>query len=86
MKLGDAPKGFYWCNSTGSLGLDSVSTRYWWTLGRIIEIFWPRIFPGKQLSPCMFEAQNVEVCAYIDAEHAMDPDYAGKLGVKLLNF
>ncbi len=53
--------------------------------GRIIEIFGPESSGKTTLAlHAVAEAQKMGgVCAYIDAEHAMDPEYAKKLGVKI---
>lgn len=84
MKLGDAPKVSIGAIPTGSLGLDSALGIGGLPKGRIIEIFGPESSGKTTLAlHVVGEAQKRGgVCAYIDAEHAMDPDYAGKLGVK----
>jgi len=53
--------------------------------GRIMEIFGPEASGKTTLAlHIVAEAQKKGgICAYIDAEHAMDPVYAGKLGVKI---
>src|SRR5258707_14639014 len=53
--------------------------------GRVIEIFGPESSGKTTLAlHIVAEAQKLNgVCAYIDAEHAMDSDYAGKLGVDI---
>ncbi len=85
MKLGEKPKVNVNAIPTGSLGLD-------WALGiggvprgRIIEIFGPESSGKTTLAlHIVAEAQKLGgVCAYIDAEHAMDPEYSKKLGVKI---
>jgi len=85
MKLGEKPKVNINAIPTGSLGLD-------WALGiggvprgRIIEIFGPESSGKTTLAlHIVAEAQKLGgVCAYIDAEHAMDPEYATRLGVKI---
>lgn len=85
MKLGDKPKVNVNAIPTGSLGLD-------WALGiggvprgRIIEIFGPESSGKTTLAlHIVAEAQKRGgVCAYIDAEHAMDPEYSKRLGVKI---
>lgn len=85
MKLGEKQKVNVNAVPTGSLGLD-------WALGiggvprgRIIEIFGPESSGKTTLAlHIVAEAQKMGgVCAYIDAEHAMDPQYASRLGVKI---
>ena len=85
MKLGEKQKVNVNAIPTGSLGLD-------WALGiggvprgRIIEIFGPESSGKTTLAlHIVAEAQKMGgVCAYIDAEHAMDPQYASRLGVKI---
>ncbi len=84
MKMGDTPKVGIGAISTGSLGLDAALGIGGLPKGRIIEIFGPESSGKTTLAlHVVGEAQKRGgVCAYIDAEHAMDPDYAGKLGVK----
>jgi recombination protein RecA len=83
MKLGDAPKVSVNAISTGSLGLDMALGIGGVPRGRIIEIFGPESSGKTTLSlHIVAEAQKMGgVCAYIDAEHAMDPEYTKKLGV-----
>lgn len=85
MKLGEAPKVDITVISTGSLGLDMALGVGGVPRGRIIEIFGPESSGKTTLAlHIVAEAQKSGgICAYIDAEHAMDPDYAGKLGVKI---
>jgi len=85
MMLGDKPKVNINSISTGSLGLDAALGVGGFPRGRIIEIFGPESSGKTTLAlHAVAEAQKVGgICAYIDAEHAMDPDYARKLGVKL---
>lgn len=84
MKLGEAPKVSVGAISTGSLGLDSALGVGGLPKGRIIEIFGPESSGKTTLTlHVIAEAQKAGgVCAFIDAEHALDPDYAKKLGVK----
>ncbi|MEK7113514.1 MAG: recombinase RecA, partial [Patescibacteria group bacterium] len=72
---------------TGSLGLDMALGVGGIPRGRIIEIFGPESSGKTTLSlHIVAEAQKMGgVCAYIDAEHAMDPDYTKKLGVNIDN-
>ncbi len=70
--------------STGSLGLDLALGIGGLPRGRIIEIYGPESSGKTTLAlHVVAEAQKKGgICAYIDAEHALDPSYAGKLGVK----
>ena len=85
MKLGDRPKVGVDAVSTGSIGLDAALGVGGLPRGRIIEIFGPESSGKTTLSlHCVAEAQKAGgVCAFIDAEHAMDPEYAKRLGVKI---
>lgn len=71
--------------STGSIGLDDALGIGGFPQGRIIEIFGPESSGKTTLSlHAIAEAQKAGgVCAFIDAEHAMDPEYAKNIGVKL---
>ena len=71
--------------STGSIGLDAALGVGGLPRGRIVEIFGPESSGKTTLSlHVVAEAQKKGgICAFIDAEHAMDPVYAEKLGVKL---
>jgi recombination protein RecA len=71
--------------STGSLGLDIALGIGGLPRGRIIEIFGPESSGKTTLAlQCIAEAQKAGgTCAFIDAEHALDPSYAKKLGVKV---
>lgn len=85
MKLGDKPKVGVDAISTGSIGLDAALGVGGLPRGRIIEIFGPESSGKTTLSlHVIAEAQKLNgVCAFIDAEHAMDPEYAKRLGVKI---
>lgn len=85
MKLGDTPKVHVDVIPTGSIGLDMALGVGGLPRGRMIEIYGPESSGKTTLAlHVVAEAQNKGgVCAYIDAEHAMDPDYAGKLGVNI---
>jgi len=87
MKLGDSPKVDINTIPTGSIGLDMALGVGGIPRGRIIEIFGPESSGKTTLSlHIVAEAQKLGgVCAYIDAEHAMDPDYTKKLGVNIDN-
>jgi recombination protein RecA len=71
--------------STGSIGLDMALGVGGFPKGRIIEIFGPESSGKTTLAlHAVSEAQkNGGVCAYIDAEHALDPIYAKNLGVNV---
>ena len=71
--------------STGSLGLDLALGIGGLPKGRIIEIYGPESSGKTTLAlHVVAEAQKLGgVCAYVDAEHAMDPSYARKLGVNI---
>ncbi len=85
MKFGDSPKVDVNVIPTGSIGLDAALGVGGIPRGRIIEIFGPESSGKTTLSlHIVAEAQKKGgVCAYIDAEHAMDPDYTKKLGVNI---
>lgn len=85
MKLGDRPKVNIDAIPTGSLGLDAALGIGGLPRGRIIEIFGPESSGKTTLSlHVIAEAQKKGgICAFIDAEHAMDPEYSKRLGVKI---
>jgi recombination protein RecA len=85
MKLGEKPHVDIDAISTGSIGLDAALGVGGMPRGRIIEIFGPESSGKTTLSlHVIAEAQKKGgVCAFIDAEHAMDPEYATRLGVKI---
>ncbi len=85
MKLGEKPKVGVDAISTGSIGLDAALGVGGLPRGRIIEIFGPESSGKTTLSlHVVAEAQKTGgICAFIDAEHAMDPEYAKRLGVKI---
>lgn len=84
MKLGDKPKVNINAIPTGSIGLDAALGIGGMPRGRIIEIFGPESSGKTTLSlHIVAEAQKLGgICAFIDAEHALDPEYAKRLGVK----
>ena len=86
MKLGaDNPVQEIEATSTGSLGLDIALGIGGLPKGRIIEIYGPESSGKTTLTlHCVAEEQKKGgVCAFVDAEHALDPHYAKKLGVDL---
>ncbi|MBX4198501.1 recombinase RecA [Candidatus Parcubacteria bacterium] len=85
MKLGDKPRVDIDSISTGSIGLDAALGVGGLPQGRIVEIFGPESSGKTTLAlHVVAEAQKKGgIAAYIDAEHAMDPEYAQKLGVKI---
>ncbi len=70
---------------TGSLGLDLALGVGGLPRGRVVEIYGPESSGKTTLAlECIAEAQKLGgVCAFIDAEHALDASYARKLGVKV---
>src|SRR3989344_4767270 len=84
MKLGDAQKVGVGAISTGSVGLDWALGIGGLPRGRVIEIFGPESSGKTTLAlHVIAEAQKAGgVCAFVDAEHALDPDYAKRIGVK----
>ena len=85
MKLGDNTTMDVETISTGSLGLDIALGAGGLPLGRVVEIYGPESSGKTTLTlEVIAEAQrNGKVCAFIDAEHALDPIYAQKLGVNI---
>ncbi|WP_417239728.1 recombinase RecA [Celeribacter halophilus] len=86
MKLGaDNPVQEIESTSTGSLGLDIALGIGGIPKGRIVEIYGPESSGKTTLTlHCVAEEQKKGgVCAFVDAEHALDPIYARKLGVDL---
>src|SRR3989344_3431390 len=85
MKLGDTPKVDVNAIPTGSIGVDWALGIGGLPRGRIIEIFGPESSGKTTLSlHVVAEAQKKGgICAVVDAEHALDPEYAKKLGVKI---
>ena len=85
MRLGDNPIMEVETISTGSLSLDIALGIGGLPCGRVVEIFGPESSGKTTLTlQTIAEAQKVgKTCAFIDAEHALDPIYAAKLGVKV---
>ena len=86
MRLGDADVGKdIQAISTGSLGLDIALGIGGLPRGRVVEIYGPES-SGKTTLTLSVIAQAQKLggtCAFIDAEHALDPAYAGRLGVNV---
>ncbi len=73
------------CISTGSILIDQAIGTSGYPRGRIVEIFGPES-SGKTTMALHAIAQaqkNGGVCAFIDAEHAMDPEYAARVGINV---
>lgn len=85
MRLGDQPKVNVGVVPTGSIGIDAALGVGGLPRGRVIEIFGPESSGKTTLTlHVIAEAQKMGgLCAFIDAEHAMDPEYAKKLGVNI---
>jgi recombination protein RecA len=85
MLLGEQPKNKIAAISSGSIQIDKVIGVGGYPTGRIIEIFGPESSGKTTLAlHAIREAQrNGGTCAFIDAEHALDPAYAVKLGVNI---
>ena len=85
MRLGERPHEDVGAISTNCLSLDAAIGVGGMPRGRIIEIYGPESSGKTTLAlQVVASAQSGGgVCAYIDAEHAMDPEYAGKLGVNI---
>ena len=85
MKLGDSPRVDVDVIPSGSIGLDWALGIGGYPRGRILEIFGPESSGKTTLSlHAIAQAQKKGgVCAFIDAEHALDPEYAKKIGVKI---
>jgi recombination protein RecA len=85
MRLGDRQAVEAEVVSTGSLGLDIALGIGGLPRGRIVEIYGPESSGKTTLAlHAVAEAQKVGgTCAFVDAEHALDPSYARKLGVNV---
>lgn len=85
MRMGEQPLQAIPAISTGSLGLDIALGIGGLPKGRIVEIYGPESSGKTTLTlQVIAEAQKVgATCAFVDAEHALDPQYAGKLGVNV---
>ena len=85
MKMGEQPIAKIASVSTGSLGLDIALGAGGLPYGRVVEIYGPESSGKTTLTlSAIAEAQKQgKTCAFIDAEHALDPVYAEKLGVNI---
>jgi recombination protein RecA len=85
MRLGEKPHEEVGAISTNCLSLDAAIGVGGFPRGRIIEVYGPES-SGKTTLALQVVASAQKsggICAYIDAEHAMDPEYAQKLGVNI---
>ncbi|MDG2071096.1 MAG: recombinase RecA [Pseudomonadales bacterium] len=85
MRLGDSPHEKIPAISTGSLGLDVALGIGGLPKGRVVEIYGPES-SGKTTLTLQVIAESQKAggtCAFIDAEHALDPLYAQNLGVNI---
>ena len=85
MRMGDSPREAIPAISTGSLGLDIALGIGGLPKGRIVEVYGPESSGKTTLTlQTIAECQKAGgTAAFIDAEHALDPIYAGKLGVNV---
>ena len=85
MRMGDGLRDKIPCYSTGSLGLDIALGIGGLPKGRVVEIYGPESSGKTTLTlSAIAQAQKTgATCAFIDAEHALDPLYAEKLGVNV---
>ena len=85
MKFGQAPKSNVDVIPTGCLSIDIALGVGGVPRGRIIEIFGPEASGKTTLAQhVVAEAQKIgNIAAFIDAEHALDPEYAKKIGVNV---
>ena len=87
MKLGEGSVTQIEAISTGSLGLDIGLGVGGFPKGRVVEIYGPESSGKTTLTMHAIAESQKEggICAFIDAEHALDPTYAQKLGVNVEN-
>ncbi|VFS57303.1 Recombinase A [Leminorella grimontii] len=85
MRLGDTQALDVESISTGSLSLDIALGIGGLPMGRVVEIFGPESSGKTTLTLSVIAQAQKEgkTCAFIDAEHALDPVYAAKLGVQV---
>jgi len=85
MRLGDAKRVDVSVISTGSISMDLALTVNGVPRGRITEVFGPES-SGKTTLALHIAAQAQKaggIAAFVDAEHALDPDYAGRIGLNV---
>lgn len=87
MKMGEAPKVSIDAIPTGAINLDIALGIGGLPRGRVIEIYGPESSGKTTLALHMIaeDQKQGNMCAFIDAEHAMDADYARNLGVDIDN-
>ena len=87
MRMGDATVPAMEAISTGSIGIDIALGIGGLPKGRVVEIYGPESSGKTTLTlHAIAECQKVGgTCAFVDAEHALDPVYASKLGVDIDN-
>ncbi len=85
MRMGESTHMQVEAISTGALSLDLALGIGGLPRGRVVELFGPESSGKSTLAMhVVAESQrNGGICAYIDAEHAMDPSYAGAIGVNV---
>ena len=85
MRLGQTPALDIEAISTGSIGLDIALGIGGLPKGRIIEIYGPESSGKTTLALHVIAEEQAKggICAFVDAEHALDPVYARKLGVNV---
>src|SRR5690606_20436089 len=85
MRLGERPVSDVGAISTQCLSLDAAIGVGGVPRGRIVEVYGPESSGKTTLALHIVAAAQKTggIAAYIDAEHAMDPEYAGKLGVNI---
>jgi recombination protein RecA len=85
MRLGERPHEDIGAISTTCLSLDAAIGVGGFPRGRIIEVYGPESSGKTTLALTVVASaqRSGGICAYVDAEHAMDPEYATKLGVNI---
>src|SRR5688572_17226897 len=85
MRLGERPHEEIGAISTHCLSLDAAIGVGGFPRGRIVEVYGPESSGKTTLALTVVASaqRSGGICAYIDAEHAMDPEYATKLGVNI---
>ena len=85
MRLGERPIDDIGAISTNCLSLDAAIGVGGFPRGRIVEVYGPESSGKTTLALQVVASAQRDggICAYIDAEHAMDPEYATKLGVNI---